>query len=560
MKKILTVLVVGIIIGILLIVLLNRFYPLGNIFRSSGDLSSSNSSDNSFYKVTEKLDKGGDLYFYMNTKRVNAMIRNLINEINNTVNKNMEFNTANKKKADSSITFINTLFDKLGAFDIDGVGFSTLKNSDNLTRTKFVLNRSTKKEGRLLWNILGKNPSDMTYINLIPEDTVFAQFSNIDFSFFRNWIYDLAKNSGIKDFENGIKNLEPSLLKAGVDLKKIFDSIKGYSGIILTSDEKNRKKVPRGDKTISIPDPGLALIFQVKNGYIFDLIEKKYPGVEKSDKKGIKKLLLKGMPKLPITFNPQIILKDNILFFSSGDHITKNILDSISGKNRITANTEFKNMSLNMPKKGNSFTFLSKRLFKTVVSITKLSGDKTNPAFGIMDKIGFSLDKISVYRVTENSEDGMIITSNSTLKPEAAFLLPVIITAGITSAVAIPNFINATNKAKFKRSMMSMKMIGSAIEYYHTDKGALPDAQTIEELEKTLIPFYIKTFPRFDGWGNPFLYKYDKENGKYFIGCSGKNGIFDGWSQTGKYKIRYSTDYLNDIILSNGEFVYSPEN
>jgi len=559
MKKILTVLIVGIIIGILFMVILNRFYPLGNIFRSSSDISSSGSSDNSFYQVTKKLDKGGDFYFYMNTKRVNTMIRDLITGINNTVSKTMKFNTSNKKKINNSITFINTIFDKIGILDIDGIGFSSVKSGDNFTRAKFVLNKSTKKEDRLLWNILGKNPSDMTYINLIPNDTVFAQFSNIDFSFFRNWIYDLAKNSGIKDFENGIKNVEPSLLKAGVDLKKLFDSINGYSGIIITFDKDNSKKIPKGDKMISIPDPGLALIFHVKSGYIFDLIEKKYPGVEKSDEKGIKKLLLKGMPKLPITFNPQIILKDNILFFSSGDHITKSILDSMSGKNSITSNTEFKNISLNMPKKGNSFTFLSKRLFKTIMSISKSTGSMQNPVFELMEKIGLSLDNISVYRVTENSGDGMIITSNSTLKPEAAFLLPVIITAGITSAVAIPNFINATNKAKLKNSMMSMKMIGGAIEYYHTDKGALPDAQTIEELEKTLIPFYIKTFPKFDGWGNPFLYKYDKENGKYFIGCSGKNGIFDGWFQTGKYKIRYSTDYFNDIILSDGEFIYSPE-
>jgi type II secretory pathway pseudopilin PulG len=153
----------------------------------------------------------------------------------------------------------------------------------------------------------------------------------------------------------------------------------------------------------------------------------------------------------------------------------------------------------------------------------------------------------------------MIITSNSTLKPEVAFLLPVIITAGSISAVAIPNFIKATDKAKLKKSMMSMKMIGGAIDIYKSERNELPDAQNIKELEKILTPLFIKKFPEFDGWGNPFLYKYDKEKGKYFIGCSGKNGIFDSWSQSGKYKIRYSLDYFNDIILSDGEFIYSPE-
>src|SRR3954470_2835110 len=82
----------------------------------------------------------------------------------------------------------------------------------------------------------------------------------------------------------------------------------------------------------------------------------------------------------------------------------------------------------------------------------------------------------------------------------AVGLLVVVAILGIVSAIAIPNFLTAMQRAKQKRTIADIRNLGVALESYATDNNQYP--KTID----ALVPKYIKSVPTADGWGHEFHY------------------------------------------------------
>lgn len=115
----------------------------------------------------------------------------------------------------------------------------------------------------------------------------------------------------------------------------------------------------------------------------------------------------------------------------------------------------------------------------------------------------------------------------------------------------------ASKMGKIKATIGDMKTIGTALESYITDYYKAPEVESFAELKKILEPFYIKTLPLTDAWGNPFHYYHGtgESQDAYAVGSGGSDGKFEGFEQKGTY-----TDTKGkDIIFSNGEFTFAPE-
>ena len=92
-----------------------------------------------------------------------------------------------------------------------------------------------------------------------------------------------------------------------------------------------------------------------------------------------------------------------------------------------------------------------------------------------------------------------------------------------------------TDKNKQKVTYLKMKLLCDFINY-----------------EKVEIPEYLKT----DGWGNDFIYKSSSR--KRFVASKGKDGKFNGWSQTG---ISQNKSYDNDMIFdAYSDISFIPQN
>jgi len=148
-------------------------------------------------------------------------------------------------------------------------------------------------------------------------------------------------------------------------------------------------------------------------------------------------------------------------------------------------------------------------------------------------------------------------------------LLIVVAIIGIIVAIAIPNLLNAIQRAKQKRTMGDMRSAGTAAEAYAVDFNHYPAAagytlptgltlgtgtfgSATSGFNGQVVPTYIRVLPVADGWQSYFTYSADTNKQNYAIRSYGKNGSADTpvWGET--------TTFNDDIIFVDGQFVQYP--
>lgn len=145
-----------------------------------------------------------------------------------------------------------------------------------------------------------------------------------------------------------------------------------------------------------------------------------------------------------------------------------------------------------------------------------------------------------------------------------AGLLVFIALAGIVAAIAVPNFLNAVQRGRQKRTIADMRAVAAALESFGADNNYYPDAATIDELARALEPAYIRTLPRTDGWGRPLKYEAWLEGEDedmpttYALGSAGKDGVWERADLIDTPEGR-TVNYDADLVLVNGAFVQLPE-
>jgi type II secretory pathway pseudopilin PulG len=121
---------------------------------------------------------------------------------------------------------------------------------------------------------------------------------------------------------------------------------------------------------------------------------------------------------------------------------------------------------------------------------------------------------------------------------------------GIIAAIAIPNFLNAVDRGKQKRTIADLRSIGTAVEAYAVDRHVYPAAETIADLGEVLVPQYLERLPVLDGWQRPFQVQSNAEN--YLIYSFGKDGVGESCEEA------VTTTFNDEICFANGQFVRYP--
>ena len=154
-------------------------------------------------------------------------------------------------------------------------------------------------------------------------------------------------------------------------------------------------------------------------------------------------------------------------------------------------------------------------------------------------------------------------------------LLIVVAIIGILAAIAIPNLLTAMQRSKQKRTMADMRSIATAWEARATDlnrynaAGAItiPTQAVDTQISGALSPTYIKSMPTKDGWGNTYRFRTDLawktgQAQNYVVWSAAKNGDSagaGGFDASGTSTGGATTNFNDDIVYSNGQFVQYPE-
>ena len=144
-------------------------------------------------------------------------------------------------------------------------------------------------------------------------------------------------------------------------------------------------------------------------------------------------------------------------------------------------------------------------------------------------------------------------------------LLIVVAIIGIIVAIAIPNLLNAIQRAKQKRTMADARSMGTAIEAYAIDNNAYPPSAAsaypsgITTPGTAVVggvyiePIYIARTPIKDGWNLAFMYNVNANGSTYAITSYGKDGT------AGPTSAGPTTSFNADIIFANGQFTRFPD-
>ena len=159
-------------------------------------------------------------------------------------------------------------------------------------------------------------------------------------------------------------------------------------------------------------------------------------------------------------------------------------------------------------------------------------------------------------------------------------LLIVVALIGIIASITIPFFIDALNRAKQRRTMGELAMVGQAWMSWLTDQsGAASAGQgktydisgfldvTYPELFNYLHPtstfFYMQEIPQQDAWGSGMKYwrNANLRSDRVIVICaSARDNIFETCNTTTLPIGPFSrTDYDSDIVWADGGMISWPE-
>ncbi len=154
-------------------------------------------------------------------------------------------------------------------------------------------------------------------------------------------------------------------------------------------------------------------------------------------------------------------------------------------------------------------------------------------------------------------------------------LLIVVAIIGIIAALLIPNFLDALQKAKQKRTVADVRNLGTAQMSWLTDQiaagaagstqfnpASYPDTPTAAEWATLLVDQYIQSVPEKDGWKTNYLHKSNTpEYGSPNLFMTQSYGADATAQITGSVVAEAfdPTDYNQDIIWADGFFVRWPQ-
>jgi general secretion pathway protein G len=146
-------------------------------------------------------------------------------------------------------------------------------------------------------------------------------------------------------------------------------------------------------------------------------------------------------------------------------------------------------------------------------------------------------------------------------------LLVVVAIIGILVAIAAINYRNAIERARQRRAMADMRSLSTALESYSIDFSRYPPSaaftlpaglslptDNLEVARGYIQPTYIRAAPMVDGWNSWFAYGTTPTKNDYALRSNARLGEPQEDPLYGP-----TTDFMDDIILVNGQFVQWPE-
>jgi hypothetical protein len=271
-------------------------------------LSPAAAEKTSFDEVTAKLDKGGNFYLYLSTEQWLNGLSGKIASWRGFVDALPNVQEKDQQNIGRAFDVVTDLVKSSGVEEVSGVGMSAIAREPGLYYSKVIVHHYKDQDAGWLWSLFGKSAHELNGLEMLPENTGLAVFSDFNTPQVWSLIQKEVSQLGMPEVDKQFKQLPAAFEKmVGMKLDKMLASLGGEYGLVLTLDSTKTISLPSGqDQKLEIPDPALAIIIKVKNDLIFDRIDESMKSnrqIERVDK-GDLKMRTMPVPKRKVGNQP----------------------------------------------------------------------------------------------------------------------------------------------------------------------------------------------------------------------------------------------------------------
>lgn len=405
----------------------------------------------SFEEVTSKLDKGGNLYVYLSTEQVLTALPEKIASISNMVSSLPTVPGAQQETVAKIFGFANEWVKDSGVEEISGLGMSSIAREPGFYYSKIIVHHYPGQNDGAIWNVLGKEAHPLKELDLLPEDTVAATFSDLDVPLLWTNLQNHLTQLDIPAVTDALQHWPEQFRKmTALDFNTVLASLGGNYGLVVTLDPDKKVSLPLPSGAMEIPSPGLAIVMKVNSDLIFDRVDaiaKNNPLVLRVDRSDLKMRTVTIPVPLPIELRPSLARSGDYLIFATSDSMIENMLAVESGKKKgFKSTAEFARLSQGIPDQGNNFSIVADQFVKSMMQIQQQtltnSGKMTAAQADALQHAFNNATNYAAYSVGVNSSEGWEGFANGSQSLQSA-VLPMVAGIGVVAAVAIPAFIKA---------------------------------------------------------------------------------------------------------------------
>jgi hypothetical protein len=448
-------------------------------------------SNPAYQRVTANLDPGGVIYLFWNAEKALGELDKKLESVRDAAVSDPTLLQEEKSNLRKSFDLGIRLIRSSGLQGVKGFGLSSREIQPGIFLNKtytYLPDRSG-----FLWNSLAKEPHDFSVLRMIPENTEGFAFFDFDFALLWKAVSEESAGSEIPEVAKWQRNFSQQVLAfTGLSLDELLSSIDDQVGIIVTLNPKTTVMIPLGNEQYEMPEPAAALVWKVKNEKLFDRLDALFsmnPKVAKIDQPDLRMRVMEGVAEIPY-LTPTLALHGNFLILSSSEKLLHRMADSESGKTQgIKSSADFNALAAGMPQKGNSVSYVGKRLQKTLGELQMKFNqlrETVNPLLETMSArfSGLAADAAS-YTVAGATDDGWFTTAKTTKDVNEVFGELLTVPAYYLAVAAVDEIKRARGNdklAKIKQNLADLRAAkDEAVSEKNLQEGQMLNRQDVEE-------------------------------------------------------------------------------
>lgn len=455
---------------------------------------------NPFAEVAQHLDRGGELYLYLTLDQWLGQLSEAVSEFRPLLGALGVGGERSQAQAEHGLQLLTRLIQRSGLEEITAIGISGKQMRSGLFRTRSVLYHRPEAGQGLLWSAFGREPHPLSLIELAPSTTALAfgfdlhpaelwsaltkEMERSDSEAYRRWPGMVAEG-----FES----------ETDIPLQDLLEGFGREHAVFLTLDTEQPVELPTPEGGLTIPRPGLILLFQVTNSALTDLLNQ---AVEQADATTVERhgVTLQVIPvPAPFPIRLTIARDGDLLILGLSDDLVEEVLKLRRGEGSgLTGEAKFRELARNLPLEGNAFEYIGKEFGETVASIQKQAiqagaaeGDMPEGLQGFMSRLIEWNRAPRMLAVSAVTPIGWTGQSHGSEHPSSLVLKPLLIApAAIGAGMLFPALAKAKSKAQSISCVNNLKQIGLGARLWAIDHNdVLPrDFQSMrDELGTTKV-------------------------------------------------------------------------